>query len=165
MTSPPMSGHAVTGSVSVASSTKASPIVTRSGMHGGEELLDDAPSLGTRPPAQQRGWSAPILNAPCGKLGNLSISVSPSGNNPLSMSQNSNMSTLSGMSPPMTATASRMTADSQPQSPTLPPMNYGCEAKSGGEEEDVYDVDVLSSGQISPLSEYQRLAPFTAKEC
>jgi hypothetical protein len=68
------------------------------------------------------------------------------------------------MSPPLTATASRMTADSQPQSPTLPPMNYGCEAKSGEEEEDAYEVEVLSSGQISPLSECQRFVSFITSE-
>ncbi|KAJ3536914.1 hypothetical protein NMY22_g5826 [Coprinellus aureogranulatus] len=158
-------GHGGTGSVSVSSSTQASP-TTRHEMPADDDLLDNL--LTARPVAQQRGRTAPNLNTPVNRVstseraGRLSISVSPSGNNALNMSQSSNKSGVGATSPRIAATPGRMTrqstAGSQPQSPTLPPMIYSSQAKSEGEEEDVFEGEALSSGQVSPLSDYRSTA-------
>ena len=108
------------------------------GEEGERECEDGNDERGSkRPPAPRRGFSVPLsVGSSLGKA---------------SGSKGHTLASSNGTSAqPMT----RENTSSGPQSPTLPPMMYSNDGVGGvqSEEDDIFDGEMLSSGQISPLS-------------
>ncbi|RXW25248.1 hypothetical protein EST38_g606 [Candolleomyces aberdarensis] len=80
----------------------------------------------------------------------------------LSKASGSKRGTLASSNGASTQPMTRENTSSGPQSPTLPPMVYSNDGVGGvqSEEDEIFDVDVLSSGQISPLSDHRSNNPF-----
>jgi hypothetical protein len=132
------------GGSSVPSSVRNSPVLTRrppvgspEGGIGEESEIGNDEKGSSRPPVPRRGLSAPPV------VGSSSLGKA------------SKRHTLTSSNGAGTQPMTRENTSSGPQSPTLPPMIYSNDGVGGvqSEEDDIFDGEVLSSGQISPLSE------------
>ncbi|KAF6762132.1 hypothetical protein DFP72DRAFT_957982 [Ephemerocybe angulata] len=131
---------------SVPSSLKTSPVISRTHTHtaggpadGGSVAAASDTDGVARPSAQHRGASAPMLSTS------------------LKMDQG-NEGSASVLATPMR----KPSTSSGPQSPTLPPMVYPGDISRHmvHSEEDEFEGEILSSGQISPLSDHKSTSPF-----